>query len=1010
MPDSPPKRVTRARAKAVERTEATADAPKVTTTAKKTAVNTKKVEKPTKEDVVVVKPTATTKRKTRADDVDEQALRGTQAGIAKTSNGRAKKGDLEKSEMVEDDAATKTEGPKLRGRPKKVTVSAPDDMPAEPQKSRGRPKKTITDAASTKVEAKADVEKDAAAKRTTRARVVSTSRGITITMAKPAVVKKKVTFKDDTEQEKENRPLLAEVAAKAVQRTTGLRAKPVRKPAAAKGTSKGKNVEREGEKAEELVEVRPLSPKKAKQIAKTGSISSEDELNGEKTPMRLLNKSPMRRPMSIGLGTGTKGVSKLDFAHSMAPVSPTKTFETSVLATPARRPPPSPLKDPLNASPKRLNVEVVLMQPALKALKTPLKTSLLQSPARRPAPPPFMSAAPTSPGKSALSRPTVIQPTMTPRVNSFELPVFSPQKNITSALRAVKSPDHSVKVHNMTHAEQLEQTFMDSSKSPFDVFSHDASCAEYASGYTTLAPIAKANTTRCSVKPSKIPLMTHSTPTSPKEEQEQPAIISTEANRQSNKEEILEGGQTNRSTTPPGPPLPLTFGAFSLQSPSTQYPSDESDSEDELQSVNLKSTLAPLDNFNISTKDFGSVEDPMLSVETRTPKSVKTRQAPQGDLVAQTTTINGTSAIGQIGSMTPLALQLSNWLAASPEKENPACLGKTRGIFSPSGDMFLPRSTQDLGSALKQSPVKPTFFEDEMSIREPQAEDSQSSEGDQADEDAMSVLLSQESQLSEEYGDENAMPIDPQLLATNAMLQASRVTCTPAKVFAQSPRVIHTVSKVPLRPAGEDSPLKVPRKRSRSLSGPLSARKEAHAHGKNRSITATEPSTSPEMLTQEYNTPTRPGSMVPLTPVTGTWSTIATPARTPRRGLDAEILKGAIVYVDVHTSEGADASGIFVELLTQMGARCVKQWPWNPRASFGNSDEGPGSVRDSVPETSKETATPGGKVGITHVVFKDGGKRTMEKVRESNGVVLCVGVGWVLEWVFCHSDIRCAVF
>jgi len=152
MPDSPPKRVTRARAKAVERTEATADAPKVTTTAKKTAVNTKKVEKPTKEDVVVVKPTATTKRKTRADDVDEQALRGTQAGIAKTSNGRAKKGDLEKSEMVEDDAATKTEGPKLRGRPKKVTVSAPDDMPAEPQKSRGRPKKTITDAASTKVE------------------------------------------------------------------------------------------------------------------------------------------------------------------------------------------------------------------------------------------------------------------------------------------------------------------------------------------------------------------------------------------------------------------------------------------------------------------------------------------------------------------------------------------------------------------------------------------------------------------------------------------------------------------------------------------------------------------------------------------------------------------------------------------------------------------------------------------------------------------------------------------
>jgi hypothetical protein len=92
----------------------------------------------------------------------------------------------------------------------------------------------------------------------------------------------------------------------------------------------------------------------------------------------------------------------------------------------------------------------------------------------------------------------------------------------------------------------------------------------------------------------------------------------------------------------------------------------------------------------------------------------------------------------------------------------------------------------------------------------------------------------------------------------------------------------------------------------------------------------------------------------------------------------------------VHTTEGADASGIFIELLNQMGARCVRSWAWNPRAGIagiaGNADEAAGT-----------TTGGGGKIGITHVVYKDGGKRTLEKVRDCEGVVKCVGVGWVLE-------------
>ena len=88
------------------------------------------------------------------------------------------------------------------------------------------------------------------------------------------------------------------------------------------------------------------------------------------------------------------------------------------------------------------------------------------------------------------------------------------------------------------------------------------------------------------------------------------------------------------------------------------------------------------------------------------------------------------------------------------------------------------------------------------------------------------------------------------------------------------------------------------------------------------------------------------------------------------------------MHVDVHTTEGEDASGIFIELLQQMGARCVKNWAWNPRSSL--------SPVDGV--EPKE-----GRVGISHVVFKDGGVRTLEKVRQAGGLVKCVGVGWVLE-------------
>ncbi|KIX00495.1 uncharacterized protein Z518_10635 [Rhinocladiella mackenziei CBS 650.93] len=106
--------------------------------------------------------------------------------------------------------------------------------------------------------------------------------------------------------------------------------------------------------------------------------------------------------------------------------------------------------------------------------------------------------------------------------------------------------------------------------------------------------------------------------------------------------------------------------------------------------------------------------------------------------------------------------------------------------------------------------------------------------------------------------------------------------------------------------------------------------------------------------------------------------------RAPLKPVGYGFLHGAVVHVDVHTSDGADASGCYVELLMEMGARCVKEWRWNPRASSSGNEP----VSAEVPSTG---------VGVTHVVYKDGGRRTLEKVRAAKGQVLCVGLGWVLD-------------
>lgn len=201
------------------------------------------------------------------------------------------------------------------------------------------------------------------------------------------------------------------------------------------------------------------------------------------------------------------------------------------------------------------------------------------------------------------------------------------------------------------------------------------------------------------------------------------------------------------------------------------------------------------------------------------------------------------------------------------------------------------------------------------------------------------------SEASQEYGDENEMPVDP------AMLGGQQPP--PVTPMRRVPKVAFTTTKVPLKPADESTPSPM-KKRSFSAS----------------KIPSNGTGSLPKSATVISYSPTKEK--------TDMWSTLGSPSRTPRKEINASLLRGAVVFVDVHTSEGADASGIFIDLLHQMGAKCVKAWNWNPSGS-GN------------------TESSSSRVGITHVVFKDGGKRTMERVRQAKGLVQCVGVSWVLE-------------
>ncbi|KKZ66388.1 hypothetical protein EMCG_07892 [[Emmonsia] crescens] len=951
----------------------------------------------------------------------------------------------DKSENVEDhdddDELAQPELPKQRpGKPKTTSTTRKGKTGATQSSEKapvGRPRKATTVAAD---------DGNKGTSKTIHISAASLTATSAASRARTTVPRKKVTFLDmATDSDKENQPMPASTAAELKHKIKiGIKGKPVRKPAPTSGERKSTS------DAKEEIKKEPLSPKKATQIARSGSSASsaddagDDDSSSPRSRVPRHNGSPTKRDRR---GAFDSPVKNIDFVSPVKPSSQAPSLpqaardeqplfyhsvqgaisaDSIMLSSPARKLPPSPYKESMRDSPRRAPLQPAVLlscsEAADKREYSPLKisprkgnlgASFSQSL--------FKSAATPSKGKpTLLQSPAKRPPSPIKSLGSRTIGRGTPSRRAISALQSEETLAYHVKPSVALDEQQESATkpFDQNVKeelNPDDVFTDctlnfDMSVLEV--GHSLGGHGDEAYHPVMEEASDETPMKT------PAQELDDPFVVTEITSTSSspvNGYEIFSPDASVSSLKsytriPPAAPSPPVFIAKS--SVQFVYRDDMvEDSDDE-----LMADVSPI-KFNVAQSRretlFGAAgESDMADIN----------EMPEEKL-----------------GFTPLAERLSKWDSISPVKRRSSRV-QSRGIFSPlKPSRSVEQDTQDdvKDNELENVPqplavrlsiasdiTVPTFFDDEMAVHhresmdratmpgeldnETTRENGGSTMGQLNDGDDLEIALEihEDAEYYEAFGDENAapsestVPIDPGLFDESVSQNLNpvekedspplRMSVTPvrSRVF---PRTIHTVSKVPLRPDGDGSVLKVPRKRSRSLSS--SPRKNSTLQLANSKIPPTlsprKGRTSLKPSGDDISESETESKQPDETPVEYSSSTWPRPAgagakKSPSKSKSKndKVLQGAVVFADVHTAEGADASGIFVELLTQMGARCVKSWSWNPRASL--------SPVDGV--DPKE-----GKVGITHVVFKDGGVRTLEKVREANGLVKCVGVGWVLD-------------
>jgi hypothetical protein len=1028
--------------------------------------------------------------------------------------------DATPNDQLQLDKPDKATRPKTRGKAAADKDKVDETQPAT--KTRGRPKKTIAPESTEEPQQQQPVRQT----RTRAGSGAAATQATAATTAKAtAATRKKVTFQDLPESDKENQPLVAKKLGSKGQGApvaSGLRAKPVRKPATARGRKAAGTTNKD---ASEEPKPMPLSPKKVTQIAKSSSpgSSDEDELSGAKTPVRDLSQSPKRSAVLAG---ALSPVKRLNFGTALLAKSPDRGSLDTTFMSPPRKFPPSPFKDALKESPKRgegalifppsplkANTAMVMSAPtaqsqsvllqspkrgamdssiftqsAIKSFKSPVKSTLMQSPAKRLCPPSKPPGSDTTPVRAS---------NQTAATRETDLDNEPRDIVVSCNFRTSQSPERSMRVHKISSEElalgapasiDFDESVLDI-RSPIKISHPILSSLQSTTEEAEFIPVFSTE-----LSPARLA----------------PHVVSTSS------------CQHEVDSYSIGPCEPMEGIATSLAAENVEFGST---SEVTAASKDIPSFLfrsADLHDDDESSEDELQAEITSFpGAQTETP-SISGR-----NIRSRLSTVNPVETSRNV-AFTPLAAQFSSWLATSPDK----ALSKNsqqQGVFSPLAAQHVPGkvqicrqstpqrrsvssrfSTTAVNSAHRRStnsvrksyesvmagtPERSTYFADEMAVKDLEDEfegvqetreeedaklpevlkdtedpapveeearevvaeietvdlddvvllkeipnniqinDSENISTTPAAPDCLSTEVETEAAVE---NTETAKAIEEPVLAADAgpfesskgmkqpgievvdkdreatyqLTSSTEQHATPTHQSTILPRFVNTVvSKVALRPEGYTSPIKIPKKRSRSLSGgPSSSKKPIFAPSlipRSNTIISLSPERHAKSLAldtpgqrsfiiDDFGDSTLDGieideddeNLPPPTPSAVIRATSTTLGRCPLKAVERPALQGAVVFVDVHTTEGADASGIFVELLTQMGAKCVRQWNWNPRASVAGG------------EVETENVTPGGlagKVGITHVVYKDGGKRTLEKVRDAGGVVLCVGVGWVLE-------------
>lgn len=971
--ESPPKRVTRARAAAKS-----TSGPVKTTRIMTAAVKAKSAPASTA-------TSKATKRKTRSEDDDaELAPEDKPSPPKKATRGRPRKTASDEKPTLSAPAtrptrATRTVKPSA---PPVTTKTTKEADPAPVRPTRGRPRKVAQPEPAQPTE-------PAPQSKPTRSRVTAATKSGTNTTQ--AATKKSVKFQ---EPGKEN----VEPASKKEPVPTGLRGRPAKKRGPTPASKSSAQKSAAGDK-------KPLSPKKVTQVPVTRDYESEDELAaGGYTPtIKQLQKSPVKPPSRAHPAAHSDELQEPDeedpdstMQVNEAILNPPN-LGLSSLASPARRMPASPFKDTMKSPARKIGAISFpgsALKPANKAsgseAPTPFKASLLQSSAKRP-PSPIKGLQLGSAQKS--------QPHPGFKASMLQSPAKRAMPGLKSLLesRTIEpDPLHgSPTRRNQTQSSQSAQKGRPSEK----LLSEEHASDDLAEDDTDELVMKPVSNIRFSGRLSAV-LPRAADPDDdselldvdelPKNPTDVLAIGSDKIDEAVAADAV---GEIAISEPDDGP-------AAEHMSDSLESDTDESIIADEIVVQTKDSTVAAQAAENPPQQLLVSSGNPSYELREKELEHGNDMDSEEEDeshvLITGTPTAH--SLVGSRESrrstlgFTALAEQFGAWSATSPVK--------TPGGKSLQEPVVSPAEGQVAKDTLPNtSPVADVnFFEDEMHVSQDGSRPQEDKMTDQHEpvtgseieepvlEDIMMVdedidLIHEANELSlmdphqnsahddtlsdasQEYGDENQIPIDPR------MENERRAPVTPVRPM--QPKFFHTTTKVPLKPAAEPTPSPL---KKRSLSASRVAPKRPAASG----------SSSGQLFSRTPNKADDRTNSVPVTPTgasasnTDIWSTIGSPARTPHKDLNTALLRGAVVHVDVYTSEGADASGIFVELLTNMGARCVKTWHWNPDSSINE-------------ESSSN------KIGITHVVYKDGGKRTLEKVRRTNGIVQCVGVSWVLD-------------